>query len=130
VRVMASCRPSPCEVQLALGRINPLNLSWCTSFDEQFGESAVATTDIHPLQPAGQHQPVNKKHTRQPTPVSHHLLVRRPIVEADLILADRYSAFKAVQKNNARGTFPKLQRRSNYQTSGDAIPSIASVSIG
>jgi hypothetical protein len=69
---------------LALGRINPLNLGWRAPFDKLFGESAVATANVNPLQTAGHRQPIKEYFSCKSTPGPHHPFVGGPVIEKDL----------------------------------------------
>jgi hypothetical protein len=84
-RANASC-------PLPLRRVNPLNLGRCAPFDEEFGERAVAAADVDPAQASAGRQPIEKDLARKPAPLSHHPLVGRAIVEADLRFGHRMSS--------------------------------------
>jgi hypothetical protein len=47
-------RSCPRVLELPLGRVDPVNLGWCASFDDQFGEGAVAAADHRPIVSRGE----------------------------------------------------------------------------
>jgi hypothetical protein len=84
----AAGRARKCE--LPFRRINPLNLGRCAPFDDELGERAVAAADVDPAQASERRQPIEKDLARKPAPGSHHPLVGRAVVEADLRFGHQY----------------------------------------
>ena len=72
------------EGKLRLGGIDALDFRRRATLGQQFGEGAVAATDIDPAQAGSRLQPVEEDLAREPAPFAHHPLIAGAIVEADL----------------------------------------------
>jgi hypothetical protein len=81
--------------KLRLGRIDPNNSGRCTPLDQSFGESAIAATNVYPSQSWTRRQPTKKDIPNQSAPCSHHALIDRAIIEAELTLGHCPSGWTA-----------------------------------
>jgi hypothetical protein len=83
MRPLASTGRVAGKGQLSLGWIEAFHDGWCTAVDDQFGESAVAASDVDPALIHGRGKPIEKLLAGKLAPHPHHALVSGAVVKAD-----------------------------------------------
>ncbi len=84
-----SAWPAARKTELRRRRIDAMHFGGRAPLDQQFGEGAVAATDIDKPQARRQSQPVEENVAGNPAPFSHHIFVGGAVFEADLFSHDR-----------------------------------------